>query len=135
MTAQSYKGGCMCGAIRYQLVCESPWSVYCHCKSCRKHTGAPVTVLVAGLPDAVSWTSGERSLYESSPGRYRGFCRDCGTSLTWEAEVNGSWLGLHISTFDNPDALPATEHVFCDDAISWVNLTDDLPKYKGSKHI
>jgi len=135
MSTQQYTGGCMCGAIRYELNCESPWSVYCHCESCRKHTGAPVAVLVAGLPEYVTWTAGERALYESSAGRQRGFCRDCGTSLTWEAESNGSWLGLHISTFDNPEALPASEHVFCDDAISWVKLTDGLKRYSGSKFI
>ena len=27
MSTQQYTGGCMCGAIRYELNCESPWSV------------------------------------------------------------------------------------------------------------
>lgn len=135
MAENKYTGGCMCGAIRYELNCETPWSTYCHCESCRRHTGAPVTVLVAGLPEYVTWLTGTRALYESSPGRHRGFCKDCGCSLTWEAEVNGSWLGLHISTFDNPEMLPPVDHVFCDDAISWVELKDELPRFKGSKHI
>ena len=139
LAKQIHTGGCMCKAIRYELHCESsgevPWSVYCHCESCRKHTGAPVAALVAGSPEHVRWVSGERSLYESSPHRYRGFCRDCGSSLTWEAQSNGSWLGLHISSFDHPEDLPATEHVFCDDAISWVQLADGLKRYPGSKFI
>lgn len=130
----------MCGGIRYELNCENPWSTYCHCESCRKHTGAPVAVLVAGLPEYVTWVSGDRSLYESSPGRYRGFCKDCGTSLTWEAQIsassaNGSWLGLHISTFDDPEALPPVDHVFYNDAIPWITIEDDLPRYKDSKYI
>ncbi|MGI9318920.1 MAG: GFA family protein [bacterium] len=135
MGDKKYTGGCMCGAVRYELVSESPWSVYCHCESCRKHTGAPVAALVAGPPEQVRWTSGDRAFYASSPGRFRAFCRDCGTSLTWEAEVNGSWLGIHISTFDNPEDLPPTEHVFHGEAISWIDIGADLPRYEGSKYI
>lgn len=130
-----YSGGCMCGAIRYELRTRRPWSTYCHCESCRKHTGAPVAGLVAGVPEDVIWVSGERALYESTPGRYRGFCRDCGTSLTWEAQLESNWLGLHIGTFDDPEALPPVDHVFCDDAIAWVNKADELPKFNGPKYI
>lgn len=57
----------MCRAIRFELNCESPWSTYCHCESCRRHTGAPVASLVAGSPEYVTWLSGDRALYESSP--------------------------------------------------------------------
>ena len=32
----------MCGAVQYELEGESEWTGYCHCHSCRKHTGAPV---------------------------------------------------------------------------------------------
>lgn len=135
MSSQLFRGGCMCGAIRYELKSASPWSVYCHCDSCRKHTGAPVAALVAGPPEQVRWTAGDRTLYESSPGRFRGFCKDCGTSLTWEAEVNGSWLGIHISTFDQPEQLPPSEHVFHGDSISWVDIGKDLPRHEGSKYI
>jgi hypothetical protein len=35
-------GGCMCGAVRYELQDDSTWNVHCHCASCRQHTGAPV---------------------------------------------------------------------------------------------
>ena len=134
MDDKKYTGGCMCGAVQYELECESTWNVYCHCKSCRKHTGAPVSGLVTCLPDQVRWTSGDRSLYESSPGRFRSFCRDCGTSLTWEAEVKGNtWLAIHISTLDNPEDFPPTEHVFHGHAISWFDVNDDLPRHEGSK--
>ena len=35
-----------CGAVRFRLI-GLPYEVdYCHCRSCRKHTGAPVSVTV-----------------------------------------------------------------------------------------
>ena len=129
-------GGCMCGAVRYELDSESTWNVYCHCESCRRHTGAPVSVLITCTPDKVRWTNGERALYQSSPDRARAFCRDCGTSLTWEASIDGNeWLAIHVSTLDKPEHFPPTEHVFTGESLPWYELNDGLPQYEGSKFI
>ncbi len=126
----------MCGAVRYELQDDSTWNVYCHCESCRKHTGAPVAAFAVCSPDQVRWTSDDRALYESAPGRFRAFCRDCGTSLTWEAEVNGrSFLAIHVSTLDHPEDFAPTEHTFHGEAIPWFDVNDDLPRHKGSKYI
>ena len=79
-------GRCMCGAIRYELVSDPIAIIYCHCESCRRHTGAPTSALAGMRRDDVRFTQGERAIYESSPGVGRGFCRDCGTTLTWEGD-------------------------------------------------
>ena len=146
MTDKKHSGGCMCGAIRYELQTEDTWNVYCHCESCRKHTGAPVTALVTVAAGQVEWTKGERALYESTQGRYRAFCRDCGTSLTWEAEFadtkhpsksinTGSFMAIHVSTLDHPQEFIPVEHTFLEDALPWFEIKDDLPRYQGSKYI
>jgi hypothetical protein len=136
MTEKKPTGGCMCGAVRYELQNSDTWNVYCHCESCRKHTGAPVSVLVTCTPDQVRWTDGDRALYESSANRHRGFCRDCGSSLTWETEINGhAWLGIHINSLDKPDDFAPIEHVFRGEGHSWFDVDDDLPRYEGSKYI
>lgn len=127
-------GGCMCGAVRYELDGTPTWNVYCHCRSCRKHTGAPVSVLITCVPEQVRWTAGERVFYESSPGRFRAFCRDCGTPLTWETEVkDNAWLGIHVSTLDHPEHFQPVEHVFHGHAIPWFDTADDLPRHDGTK--
>ena len=89
--------GCMCGAVRYELTGDPIWRGYCHCHSCRRHTGAPVVAWVTLKSESVKWIKGERTHYESSPGKFRGFCRDRGTPLTWE------------STLSNPQRLPASK--------------------------
>ena len=76
--------------------------VWCHCESCRKHSGAPVSVFVAFKPDAYVVTEGQITKYNSSPGRWRGFCARCGSTLTCESERLSSKTHFHIGHFVMP---------------------------------
>ena len=45
--ADKFEGGCLCGSVRF-IATGKPKAVYwCHCESCRKHSGAPASVFVA----------------------------------------------------------------------------------------
>ena len=79
-------GGCMCGAVRYEASGDPVSVIFCHCESCRRHTGAPVVALAGFKLEQVRFTLGERATYESTPGVQRGFCGRCGTPLTWEGD-------------------------------------------------
>ncbi len=123
---QTVTGGCLCGAIRYVTNGVPERSGYCPCRSCRHHTGAPVTAFVDFKPDQVQWLSGCRKRYESSPGVFRSFCPDCGTSLTWEGHHSESdWIEFHISTLDNPAEFPPENHSHFAERISWLHLTGE----------
>ena len=37
------EGRCLCGAVRFTADGPPKWTGYCHCQSCRRHTGAPVS--------------------------------------------------------------------------------------------
>jgi hypothetical protein len=91
-----------------------------------------VVAFVVFTADQVEWLVGDRSLYESSPGVLRAFCRDCGTPLTWEGNDAGSELvEFHISTLDNPDEFPPNEHTHHDERISWFEVADKLPRHRA----
>lgn len=83
--------------------------------------------------DQVVFSGAERKIYESSAGANRAFCANCGTPITWEGD--GVDLGpiceIHISTFDNPDALEPTGHAFYLERISWFDVADRLPRFEG----
>lgn len=36
------KGGCHCGAVRYETSGEPITHALCHCSDCRRHAGAPM---------------------------------------------------------------------------------------------
>ena len=126
-------GGCMCSAVRYETRGESFGVIHCHCQSCRKHNGAPVVTLAGFKADQVKFSGDERKIYESSSGVGRAFCGNCGTPLTWEGDGGdlGPIVELHISTFDNPDALVPSAHAFYSERITWMDIADNLPRYEG----
>lgn len=127
-------GGCMCGAVRYEAS-GAPLGVgYCHCRSCRQHTGAPLVAYVGFAADQVRFSGEARSTYASSPGVVRSFCGRCGSSLTWEGVTQTAKTAIiefHISTLDDAERFTPEEHTRYTERISWLEVADDLPRYRG----
>jgi hypothetical protein len=110
----------MCGAVRFRLT-GSPYEIdYCHCASCRKHTGAPVSVFLDCKRDAVEFTKGTPTYYESSPGVQRGFCSTCGSTLSYETEDE---IHIHVGAMDRPEDYPPHDNpAFPEERLSWFHL-------------
>jgi hypothetical protein len=126
-------GGCMCGAVRYEVIGKPMEIGDCHCHSCRRHTGAPVVIFVMFEANNVRFVGRERSIYNSSPGVKRAFCSNCGTPLSWEGNHEGhEIIEFHISTFDKPDDFVPDRHWYHDERITWFDVADDLPRYRGA---
>ena len=47
-----HTGGCRCGAVRFEASADPHHVSYCHCKDCRRASGAPVSALerLSGRP-------------------------------------------------------------------------------------
>lgn len=129
----SATGGCMCGAVRYACMGDPLDVAYCHCSDCRRHSGAPAVVWIAYDAAHVKFTAGELKVYESSPGVGRGFCRHCGTPMTWQAK-SLRFAGKHIvefyvGTLDDPGLHVPDRHWFESERLAWFDTVDDLPRY------
>lgn len=110
----------MCGAVRFHLT-GPPYEIdYCHCASCRKHTGAPVSVFLDCKRDVVEFTQGTPAYYESSPGIQRGFCGKCGSTLTYETEDE---IHIHVGAMDRPEDFPPHDNpAFPEERLPWFHL-------------
>ncbi len=42
---EGYLGRCLCGAVEFEAQGAPKWVCWCHCESCRRHSGAPASVL------------------------------------------------------------------------------------------
>lgn len=126
-------GGCLCGAVRYEVRGPLRPVVNCHCVQCRRTSGHFVAATAARPEDLVLVESGGLSWYESSPTARRGFCRTCGASLFWKP-VSGGWISIMAGTLDSPTGLETVAHIFVDDAGDYYEINDDLPRSSGGDH-
>jgi hypothetical protein len=67
--SKQFDGRCLCGAVQFVATGDPIGVAWCHCQSCRKHSGAPVSVFVAFSHDAYTVTKGEITKFNSSPGK------------------------------------------------------------------
>ncbi len=123
-------GGCHCGRVRYTINGKLGKVAFCHCESCRKATGAPVTVAVMGLKDQFVFTDSQPTLYQSSDHAQRGFCSTCGTPVCWQ----GVWheeeqMFVYAGTLDNVDQVIPDRQAFTNNQISWLRVNEEIPAF------
>lgn len=114
------EGGCHCRKVRFRAAAEPKFVSRCHCDSCRRTTGAAFSTWVGFDAGAVEWTGEAPGFYASSAGVKRGFCKSCGTPLTYESD---KWPGERhflIGVFDDPRAIAPTGDYMKDEALDWV---------------
>jgi hypothetical protein len=121
-----FEGGCLCGAFRFVTTGQPKGVYWCHCQSCRRHSGAPVSVFVAIEHANYKVIKGDITKFESTPGRTtRGFCARCGSTLTCETVSLPNEAHFHIGAFDHAEQLePSTRHVFPEERLLWLHLAE-----------
>ncbi|MDH3671754.1 MAG: GFA family protein [Gammaproteobacteria bacterium] len=132
MTETIFEGGCLCGAIRYRASAPPMRAVICHCSMCRKHTGAPIASFVHFPIDSFTWLKEQPKRYRSSEFAERGFCSQCGSTVTMHEEVLSDRVQVAIGSLDQPDRVAVNDHVWTQDQISWLDVRDDLPRFHQS---
>ena len=120
-------GHCLCGKVVFEARGEPQWVAYCHCASCRRHTGSPVTCFVNYAIEAVHFRR-RPSVFESSPGVRRSFCPRCGTPVAYETDKRPGEIDIYLNAFDEPAAFMPEAHAFYAERIPWLELRDDLPR-------
>lgn len=133
MTAAKHTGGCLCGAIRYEIS-ESPMiKINCHCRMCQQWTGSSMLAAATFDSQAVSYTKGTPKLYQSSSVSERGFCSDCGSSMFtryFSGGVFDNVIHILIGTLDEPDIGEPDCHYGTESEISWMHRDDGIPRVR-----
>ena len=126
----SRAGGCLCGAVRYAAEGKPLWVAHCHCRSCRRQSGAPVVTWAGFQPANVAWSSDEPDTFNSSEDVTRRFCGACGTPRSYESTRWPDEVHILVATLDDPESLTPTAHVFWSEHLSWLEMDDGLKKFE-----
>ncbi len=125
-----HDGGCHCGAVRYRVSGEPEHVALCHCRDCRKASGAPMVAWAAFGEGDFAVTKGEARTRNSSGTSMRSFCGECGTPLWFRnAEALPGIVDVQLATLDDPDAFAPQAHIQVAERIGWMAEAHRLPKF------
>jgi hypothetical protein len=125
-------GGCRCGAVAVRVTGSPTVVVYCHCRDCRRSSGAPVSLFAGYSTGQVGLPRGRPEVYESSPGVRRSFCGRCGTPVSFEDERLPGETYLPVGVFDDPEAFEPEKHDWVSRRLGWFDVSDGLPRHEES---
>ena len=90
----THKGECFCKAVQVEVSGEPEGMGYCHCRSCRWWSAAPVNAFTLWKPDAVRITEGAEhvGIFQKTPASQR-------QSVNWQPDAIrfahfGVWFAL-----------------------------------------
>ena len=132
MSETVFEGGCLCGAVRYRATARPLRCMICHCADCRKHSGAPCLSFVHFSVKAFTWQGVEPKRYRSSRYAERGFCPECGSTLSMHEEVLGDRVQVTLGSLDTPEMVDVDDHVWTGSRIPWFEIKDDHPRFLRS---
>lgn len=115
------KGSCLCGSVVYEVDKLASPIQHCSCRTCRKAHSAAFNTAAGVLKEDFRWLKGQELLnsYESSLGKYRYFCSNCGSQLVAVRQGNPS-LVLRVATLDeDPNVQPAFQ-IWKSHEVSWL---------------
>lgn len=111
-------GGCLCGAVRFELTAPARNVLVCHCSLCRR--SGTLAGAYTAVPRAALVLQSDRTLarYVDAMGRERSFCATCGSTLFWSAEGRET-VSVSAGALDGPTGLLTERHVHLEDAADW----------------
>ena len=126
-----HSGGCLCGAVRYEIRGPLRDVINCHCSMCQRLHGAFGAHSKARKANIAILEDKGLAWYATSERARRGFCRQCGSNLFWEPAGQDA-TGIVAGTLDQPTGLETMGHIFTAEKPDFYDLSDDLPKFDGS---
>jgi hypothetical protein len=125
-------GGCMCGAVRFEVAEPLVSASYCHCTRCQRRSGTAASANARVAPGSLRFVEGEHLLRGWRPpdGFEKVFCSACGSSVFSRHPDDPEHISLRLGAFDgDPGIRPSHRHHVAY-AAAWEALPDDgLPRH------
>ncbi len=119
-------GGCLCGAVRFEIDGALGPITCCHCSRCRRASGS--AFVPAAPVDVTSFrvTAGDDLVaeYQSSPQSRRAFCTRCGSQL-WGRHDEYPVVRVRAGGLDHDPGTRIAAHVMMSSKADWLEDGDD----------
>ena len=125
-------GGCLCGAVRYEVAGGLRDIIACHCGQCRRQHGSFGLYSEAALAEVTIDEAGGLAWYESSAKARRGFCRRCGSGLFWH-RAGAARMAIAAGSLDQPTGLKVVQPIYVGEKAEYDEIAAGLPQLSGSQ--
>ena len=129
-------GGCLCGAVRFEVTEPLVSSGYCHCTRCQRRTGTAASPGARIAPGSLRVLAGEEQIkaYEPDQGFAKVFCSACGSSLWSRSQEDPEVFSIRLGAFDDDPGIRPTYRQFVAYAAPWEPIPDDgLERFRESR--
>jgi hypothetical protein len=127
MSELPLSGGCLCGAVRFEVTEPLVSSGYCHCTRCQRRTGTAASASARIAPGSLRVLSGEEHVNAYSPteGFHKVFCAACGGALWSQSQEDPEVIAIRLGAFDGDPGIRPTYRQFVAYAAPWEPIPDD----------
>ncbi len=127
-----HKGGCLCGAVRYEISGAPIMSGFCHCQMCQKLSGAghsfgmmiqESAFRANGATKGYAWTadSGNKVTTE--------FCPTCGSPLFGRSSGYPGMVVVRVAILDDSSSFEPQMSVYTKRRQSWDHDFSAIPSF------
>jgi hypothetical protein len=128
MAEPSLTGGCLCGAVRFELSEPPKGAGYCHCTRCQGRTGSGASAQAYIDGRSFRLLQGEEHVQgwrHPDGGFEKCFCRECGAHLFARNPDDPKQMSVRMSAFDGDPGVRPQWRVHVASAAVWEPIPDD----------
>jgi len=134
--AEPLLGGCLCGAVRFEITAGFLSAGYCHCTHCQRRTGTASSANGRVPQQGFELLQGAEQLRSFQPqgGVPKLFCASCGSALFSGDPFSDAEVAVRLGTLDRDPGIRPQYRQFVESAASWEPVPDDgLERFARSR--
>lgn len=128
-THRRIKGGCLCGAVAFEVVNSFERIFLCSCRQCRQITGSAFASNLSVDPQGFDWLGGAENIVNYKvPGRdiSKSFCRVCGSGVPWTSG-DGTKMIVPAGSLSEPVNVVERTRIFASEQPAWASDLEHVP--------
>jgi len=128
-------GGCLCGAVRYEIEGKPFRTANCHCDDCRKATGSAYATNLFFKEEQITLLKGVLKKFEhvadSGSAMMKEFCGHCGSQIFGSGTNRPGSKNVKVGSIDDPSFVRPEVNLYTDHALECSYIDGTLDNFRG----
>ena len=133
----THTGGCLCGAIRYEITGEPVRAAHCHCDECRRATGSSFATVAFFKEEDVKVIQGTPKHFfhpaDSGNTMTKEFCGNCGSQVLGAGSGSPGVRSVRVGTLDDASFVKPQMNLYTGKALPFTRLPDDTEHFHAGR--